>query len=67
GRQSAPAATFTAESEIDGLSMLVPPAVAKYAPVVGAFAFGLFEGWLLGRVLARERQHCCAGVRRSSR
>ncbi|WP_181763985.1 SRPBCC family protein [Streptomyces albidus (ex Kaewkla and Franco 2022)] len=48
-----------AASELNGLSVLVPPAVAKYGPVVGAFAFGLFEGWLLGRVLTREKHHCC--------
>lgn len=61
-RQSAPAGTFAPQSELNGLSMLMPPAVAKaakYAPVVGAFAFGLFEGWLLGRVLTRDKGHCC--------
>ncbi|MFC4497764.1 SRPBCC family protein [Streptomyces ovatisporus] len=62
---SAPAAVAPAQSELNGLAMLVPPAVAKYAPVAGAFAFGLFEGWLLGRALSRERGHCCGtrGVR----
>lgn len=50
------------ESELDGLSVLFGPAVAKYAPVVGAFAFGVFEGWLLGRVLTREK-HRCGAVR----
>ncbi len=53
------ASSEAAASELNGLSVLVPPAVAKYGPVVGAFAFGLFEGWLLGRVLTREKHHCC--------
>lgn len=51
---------FAGQADSVGLSMLVPPAVAKYAPIAGAFAFGLFEGWLLGRALSRERaHHCC--------
>ncbi|WP_031026743.1 SRPBCC family protein [Streptomyces albus] len=50
-----------APAPLDGLSLLAGPAVAKYAPLVGAFAFGLFEGWLLGRTLTRERRaaRCC--------
>lgn len=48
-------AGFTGESELDGLSVLVGPTVAKYAPIAAAFAFGLFEGWLLGRVLTKEK------------
>lgn len=59
GAHLAPAGTFAAGPELDGLSVLLPPAVTKYAPLAGAFAFGLFEGWLLGRVLTRERHHCC--------
>lgn len=58
---AAPAATAPAaaapQNELDGLSMIVGPALKKYGPVVGAFAFGLFEGWLLGRVLTHERKH----------
>ncbi|MBA0052367.1 carbon monoxide dehydrogenase [Streptomyces sp. AJS327] len=59
-----PAAPLAAEgaSELNGLSMIVGPALSKYGPVVGAFAFGLFEGWLLGRVLTREK-HRCGGAR----
>ncbi|MFC8125859.1 SRPBCC family protein [Streptomyces sp. NPDC057302] len=45
-----------AEAELDGLSMLLGPAVAKYGVVAGAFAFGLFEGWLLGRLGAQARE-----------
>ncbi|MEV0318252.1 SRPBCC family protein [Streptomyces sp. NPDC050658] len=45
-----------AEAELDGLSMLLGPAAAKYGLVAGAFAFGLFEGWLLGRLGAQARE-----------
>ncbi|MFE7119284.1 SRPBCC family protein [Streptomyces sp. NPDC057654] len=53
---------FAGQSELNGVSMIVGPALAKYGPPAAAFAFGLFEGWLLGRVLTRER-HCCHPVR----
>lgn len=53
--QPAFAAQATGQDELNGLSMIVGPALSKYGPVVGAFAFGLFEGWLLGRVLTREK------------
>ncbi len=64
--QAVPAATgaaprqqpaFAGQSELNGISMVVGPALAKYGPPAAAFAFGLFEGWLLGRVLTREK-HC---------
>lgn len=45
-----------AEAELDGLSMLLGPAAAKYGVVAGAFAFGLLEGWLLGRLGAQARE-----------
>ncbi|MEV8314099.1 SRPBCC family protein [Streptomyces sp. NPDC059900] len=45
-----------AQDELDGLSMLLGPAAAKYGVVAGAFAFGLFEGWLLGRLGAQARE-----------
>lgn len=44
------------DSELDGLALLLGPAAAKYAVVAGAFAFGLFEGWLLGRLGAQARE-----------
>ncbi|MFE6157708.1 SRPBCC family protein [Streptomyces sp. NPDC056486] len=53
-RAALPAAP--AEAELDGLSMLLGPAAAKYGVVAGAFAFGLFEGWLLGRIGAQARE-----------
>ncbi|MBO2453709.1 SRPBCC family protein [Actinomadura barringtoniae] len=43
-------------AELDGLSMLLPPNAAKYAPVAAAFAAGLFQGWLLGKLRAQSRQ-----------
>ena len=55
----APAATRPAappDAELDGLSMLLGPAAAKYGLVAGAFAFGVFEGWLLGRLGAQARE-----------
>ncbi|GAA3149058.1 SRPBCC family protein [Streptomyces rectiviolaceus] len=53
-RAARPAAP--AEAELDGLSMLLGPAAAKYGLVAGAFAFGLLEGWLLGRLGAQARE-----------
>lgn len=53
-RSAHPAAP--AEAELDGLSLLLGPAAAKYGVVAGAFAFGLFEGWLLGRLGAQARE-----------
>ncbi|MFF2502420.1 SRPBCC family protein [Streptomyces sp. NPDC058067] len=60
-RESAPAAsTATApvppDSELDGLGLLLGPTSAKYGLAAGAFAFGLFEGWLLGRIGAQARE-----------
>ncbi|MFJ2746290.1 SRPBCC family protein [Streptomyces sp. NPDC087440] len=52
---SAPAAA----SELDGLALIAGPALAKagrYTPLAAAFAFGVFEGWLLGRLASRERR-----------
>jgi carbon monoxide dehydrogenase subunit G len=43
-------------SELDGLAVLVGPAAAKYGLAAGAFAVGLFEGWLLGRLGAQARE-----------
>ncbi|WP_030261708.1 SRPBCC family protein [Streptomyces violens] len=51
GVHAAPAAP-----ELDGLAMIGGPALAKYGPVAAAFAFGLFEGWLLGRMAGLRRE-----------
>ncbi|MFE9768258.1 SRPBCC family protein [Streptomyces sp. NPDC005808] len=66
GATSAPAAqpALAQDSELDGLALLVGPAAAKYGLVAGAFAFGLFEGWLLGRLTAQARE--LRALRRSS-
>ncbi|QPP06118.1 SRPBCC family protein [Streptomyces bathyalis] len=66
--ESEPAVTrtaTTADAELDGLAVLMGPAAAKYAPVVGAFAFGLFEGWLLSRAFGGGRHRCGAASRRA--
>ncbi|MFJ9850654.1 SRPBCC family protein [Streptomyces sp. NPDC101150] len=42
--------------ELNGLSLLAGPALAKYGPLAAAFAFGVFEGWLLGRLQGLSRQ-----------
>ena len=47
---------LTQDSELDGLAVLVGPAAAKYGLVAGAFAVGLFGGWLLGRLGAQARE-----------
>ncbi|MEK8143078.1 hypothetical protein NKH18_15455 [Streptomyces sp. M10(2022)] len=38
------------------------PDRGQVRPLAAAFAFGLFEGWLLGRVMTREK-HSCADRR----
>ncbi|MGN9840392.1 SRPBCC family protein [Nonomuraea sp. H19] len=38
-----------------GPAMLVPAGVAKYAPIAAAFAAGLFQGWLIGKVRAQAK------------
>ncbi|MFD9958284.1 SRPBCC family protein [Amycolatopsis sp. NPDC058986] len=43
------------QSELDGLALVLGPA-AKYAPVIGAFAVGLFQGWLLGKLRAQSKE-----------
>ncbi|MFG2344694.1 SRPBCC family protein [Streptomyces phaeochromogenes] len=58
-RVSAPAAAQPAlaqGSDLDGLAMLLGPQAAKYGLVAGAFAFGVLEGWLLGRLTAQARE-----------
>ncbi|NDZ78952.1 carbon monoxide dehydrogenase, partial [Streptomyces sp. SID10853] len=43
-------------AELDGLALVAGPALRTYGPVAAAFAFGLFEGWLLGRLTTMSRQ-----------
>lgn len=56
-----PAARQVEPAELNGLSMIIGPVLSRYGPVAGAFAFGLFEGWLLGRLLTREKHQCVIG------
>ncbi|QVQ54511.1 SRPBCC family protein [Spiractinospora alimapuensis] len=51
-RNTVPAAADSAE--LDGLGLVLGPA-ARYLPYVGAFAFGVFQGWLLGRLSAQSK------------
>ncbi|HEV7976294.1 SRPBCC family protein [Amycolatopsis sp.] len=44
------------DAELDGLAMLLGPAGKKYLALAGVFVFGLFEGWLLGRVHSQAKQ-----------
>nr|WSY57411.1 SRPBCC family protein [Streptomyces sp. NBC_00886] len=56
---TAPAAAQPAlaqDSDLDGLAMLLGPRAAKYGLAAGAFAFGVLEGWLLGRLGAQARE-----------
>jgi carbon monoxide dehydrogenase subunit G len=43
-------------AELDGLSLIAGPLLSKYGPVTAAFAAGLFQGWLLGRMRAQSAQ-----------
>ncbi|MER6951628.1 SRPBCC family protein [Nonomuraea sp. NPDC000554] len=51
----APALALAPAAPLDGLSMLVPPGVARYVPIAAAFAVGLFQGWLLGKVRTQAK------------
>ncbi|WP_406415734.1 SRPBCC family protein [Streptomyces sp. NBC_00873] len=56
GRGSSAPAPLAPSAELDGLAMLAGPALRTYGPVAAALAFGLFEGWLLGRLTTMSRQ-----------
>ncbi|AIJ24036.1 SRPBCC family protein [Amycolatopsis methanolica] len=49
-----PAPADSGES-LDGLAMLLPPGVKRYAPIAAAAALGLFQGWLLGRIRTQDK------------
>lgn len=58
---TAPAAALTPaaparQPELDGVSMVFGPAAAKYGTLAGAFALGLVQGWLVGRMRAQSRE-----------
>ena len=46
---------LTIEFPTGQLTMLVGPSAGKYLALAGAFAFGVFEGWLLGRLSAQAK------------
>jgi carbon monoxide dehydrogenase subunit G len=47
--------TVSASASGGGRLELLPPTATKYAPIAAAFAFGLFQGWLLGKVNAQSK------------
>jgi carbon monoxide dehydrogenase subunit G len=49
-------ASAPAAPELDGLSLVAGPLLNKYGPVAAAFAAGIFQGWLLGRLTAQSAQ-----------
>ena len=48
--------TIAQDADLDGLALLLGPRAAKYGLVAGAFAVGVLEGWLLGRLGAQARE-----------
>ncbi|MFD3477732.1 SRPBCC family protein [Streptomyces sp. NPDC058695] len=51
-----PSVSAPAPAELDGLSLVAGPLLAKYGPVAAAFAAGLVQGWLLGKLKAQSAQ-----------
>ncbi|MGW0683850.1 SRPBCC family protein [Streptomyces sp. NPDC002754] len=45
-----------APAELDGLSLVAGPLLAKYGPVAAGLAVGLFQGWMLGKLRAQSAQ-----------
>lgn len=56
GQQVPVPVPVAAAAELDGTALLLGPAAAKYAPLAGAFLFGLAQGWLLAKFLPRSRR-----------
>ncbi|MBB3663967.1 MULTISPECIES: SRPBCC family protein [Prauserella salsuginis group] len=52
---AAPTAAASGPSELDGLALVAGP-LTKYLPVVGAFAVGIAQGWLLATVRSQAKQ-----------
>lgn len=48
--------TATAPAELDGLSLVAGPLLAKYGPVAAGLAVGLVQGWLFGKLRAQSAQ-----------
>ena len=49
-------ATSPAPAELDGVAMLFGPSARKYGLVAAAFAFGVFQGWLLGTLRSQSKR-----------
>jgi uncharacterized protein len=47
-----------APAELDGLSLLLGPTLARYAPLAAAFAVGALHGWLWSRAFGRRPYRC---------
>lgn len=62
-RTGAPARTASAPApELDGVKLLLGPRATKYGPIAAAFAAGVVQGWLLGKLRAQSRE--LKGLRR---
>jgi carbon monoxide dehydrogenase subunit G len=48
----------TAPAELDGLSLLLGPTLARYAPLAASFAVGALQGWLWSRAFGRRPCRC---------
>ena len=47
-----------APAELDGLSLLLGPTFARYAPLAASFAVGALQGWLWSRAFGRRPCRC---------
>ena len=45
-----------AAPELDGVKLLLGPRATKYGPIAAAFAAGVVQGWLLGKLRAQSRE-----------
>ncbi|WP_425825435.1 SRPBCC family protein [Streptomyces fractus] len=52
----ATATAASASAELDGLSLVAGPILAKYGPVAAGLAVGLFQGWMFGKLRAQSAQ-----------
>jgi carbon monoxide dehydrogenase subunit G len=56
-RTGTPATAAAAPApELDGVELLLGPRVTKYGPIAAAFAAGVVQGWLLGKLRAQSRE-----------
>ncbi|MGC7101292.1 SRPBCC family protein [Amycolatopsis lurida] len=53
--QASAASVSPGGEALDGLAMLIPAGVKRYAPIAAAAALGLFQGWLLGRIRTQDK------------